>query len=203
MNYIYNIYLNFNNEYYDFYEWKDDDNICHINKIPIVRVNTNDLKNILSNNIKLKEPFYKQIENKTESNCKQYKTSLLVTDLKNIYAFSFDNNKISKYISSLYIEDEFEVLKEIKRLKESNIKYDIINSRIYITDTRNDLEMKKYVLKTMKSISYDTLRYIYYDCFNKEEKSYNTMFKYINNKINTDNILIKKIYTILNPISTN
>lgn len=203
MNYIHNIYLNFNTEYYDFYEWKDSDNIYHINKIPIIKVSTNILKEIVSNKIKLNSSIYKQIENKTESKCKEYKTSLLITDLKNIIAFSFDKDRISKYISSLCIDDEYDILKEIKNIKEKSFEYEIISIREYITDTRSDLDMKKYVLKTMKSISYDTLKYIYYDCFNKEEKNYNKMFNYIINKINKDNLIVKKIYTTLNPISTN
>ena len=39
MNYIYDIVLNFNKELYEFFEWKDDDNLINIRKIPLIKIN--------------------------------------------------------------------------------------------------------------------------------------------------------------------
>jgi len=203
MNYIHNIYLNFNNEYYDFYEWVDNDNIIHLNKIPIIKVNSNILKEILINKILIDNELYKRINNKTESNTNKYKTSLLITDNKDIIALSFDKNHISTYISSLVLSDELDILNEINNIKEYNLKYKIVSKRKYITDTREDLKMKKYILKNIKNTSYDRLKYIYYDCFNKEENNYDIMFKNIIKKLKVDNKLVSKIYNTLNPISSN
>jgi len=203
MNYIHNIYLNFNNEYYDFYEWVDNDNIIHLNKIPIIKVNSNILKEILINKILIDNELYKRINNKTESNTNKYKTSLLITDNKDIIALSFDKNRISTYISSLVLSDELDILNEINNIKEYNLKYKIVSKRKYITDTREDLKMKKYILKNIKNTSYDRLKYIYYDCFNKEENNYDIMFKNIIKKLKVDNKLVSKIYNTLNPISSN
>ena len=72
MNYIYNIYLNFNKNYYDYYEWNDNDNIILVKKIPIIKTNTNDFKNIISNYIK--------INNKDKLSIKNY---FIITDSKN------------------------------------------------------------------------------------------------------------------------
>ena len=126
MNYIHNIYLNFNNEYYDFYEWVDNDNIIHLNKIPIIKVNSNILKEILINKILIDNELYKRINNKTESNTNKYKTSLLITDNKDIIALSFDKNHISTYISSLVLSDELDILNEINNIKKYNLKYKIV-----------------------------------------------------------------------------
>ena len=38
MNYIYDIVLNFNKEYYSFYEWNRKDNIINVKKIPLFLV---------------------------------------------------------------------------------------------------------------------------------------------------------------------
>ena len=35
MNYIYDIVLNFNKEYYNFFEWNKRDNIVNVKKIPL------------------------------------------------------------------------------------------------------------------------------------------------------------------------
>ena len=40
MSYVYDIVLNFNNDYYDFYEWKNDDLIYHIKRINLIRVDS-------------------------------------------------------------------------------------------------------------------------------------------------------------------
>lgn len=37
MIYINNIYLNFNKIYFDFYEWKKEDYICHIKKYLLLK----------------------------------------------------------------------------------------------------------------------------------------------------------------------
>ena len=46
MNYIYDIVLNFNKEYYSFYEWNRKDNIINVKKIPLFLVD-NECFNIM------------------------------------------------------------------------------------------------------------------------------------------------------------
>ena len=46
MNYIYNIALNFQKNFVDFFEWNLNDNIIYINKIPIFKVSNYDFNNI-------------------------------------------------------------------------------------------------------------------------------------------------------------
>ena len=54
MNYIYDIYLNFNKTYYDFYEWNNNDKVMHIKKIPLFKVSTSNLKKMI---LKIKQIF--------------------------------------------------------------------------------------------------------------------------------------------------
>ena len=49
MNFIYDILLNFNNEYYEFYDWNNDDKLTHIRKMPIFKISDDALKNIIYN----------------------------------------------------------------------------------------------------------------------------------------------------------
>ena len=46
MNYIYDIVLNFNKEYYYFFEWKKNDSIINIKKIPCFLIDNNTLHNL-------------------------------------------------------------------------------------------------------------------------------------------------------------
>jgi hypothetical protein len=55
MNYIYDIYLNFNNQLYDFFDWNKSDKLTHIKMIPIFKVNEETIRSFISNIIKLDE----------------------------------------------------------------------------------------------------------------------------------------------------
>ena len=48
MKYAYDVVLNFNDEFYNFYEWDTDDTIAYVKKIPIYKV-TNDIINVEPN----------------------------------------------------------------------------------------------------------------------------------------------------------
>ena len=66
MNYIYDIILNFQKEYYDFYEWNNNDHIYHMRKIPIIKVNNKQLLDIKNNTIKFKIDTLKFLNVKAE-----------------------------------------------------------------------------------------------------------------------------------------
>ena len=53
MNYIYDILLNFNNIPYDIFEWNKDDKILHIRKIPLIKLSTFDLSNLVNKKVKI------------------------------------------------------------------------------------------------------------------------------------------------------
>ena len=66
MSYIYDILLNFNTKYYDFFEWNKNDEITHIKKIPIFKTTSEDFLKIKLNTVKFSENLLNLIENKTE-----------------------------------------------------------------------------------------------------------------------------------------
>ncbi len=203
MNYVYNIYLNFNKNYFDFYEWSDEDNILQINKIPIIKIDTSKYLEIISNNIKIDDNLFNEIYNKTEITNNKNSTCIIVTDTRNVVALKFNNNKESIMISSFELENEYQILNKIKKLKTYNIEYKILNKRKYIFETREEYNKNKYLLNNINKLSYDTLKYIYYECFNKENNNYNIMLNELKDKILNNDLICNKIYNILNPISTN
>ena len=73
MTYVYDIILNFtDNYYYDFYEWNVKDNIINVKKIPLFRVDKNTLNDFINYKIKVNKSLLKQIDNKSIMN-KKYK----------------------------------------------------------------------------------------------------------------------------------
>ena len=69
--------------------------------------------------------------------------------------------------------------------------------------TRKEEKEKKYLLNNIAKIPYDTIKYLYYECFHKEEKNINKMIDELLIEIKNNKEHISQLYTILNPISMN
>ena len=144
MNYIYDILLNFNNIPYDIFEWNKDDKILHIRKIPLIKLSTFDLSNLVNKKVKIDNEFLIKIYKRTEQyNKKVLDYSFLATDGKMVIAFKIEQNKI-KY-SQLFLDEEMEVLDFSSNLNVSSIKYQIItDKKIDYLQTRNQQYIKKF-----------------------------------------------------------
>ena len=121
MDYIYDISLNFNDEYFDFYEWNKDDKIINIRKIPIFKVNNKTFYDFRMNKVLIDKEFLKLINNHTEyffNKTIKLMTAFLLTDGLDIIALKIDKNM--KY-SSLLVNEELDIL-ENNVIKKSNIK---------------------------------------------------------------------------------
>lgn len=174
MNYIYDIILNFNEQIYDFYEWNKSDNLTHIRKIPLIRINSKDLYNIENNNIRFNEELFNKISNKTEifsGRTVKNIDACLFSDGTSVLALKFKNNKY--YYSKLILEEEMEVTEVSTRMKESVINYEIISKKIKSLKTRKELEIENYVKKELnileKNHEEEKLKYLFFECFGKKE----------------------------------
>lgn len=196
MNYIYDILLNFNNIPYDIFEWNKDDKILHIRKIPLIKLSTFDLSNLVNKKVKIDNEFLIKIYKRTEQyNKKVLDYSFLATDGKMVIAFKIEQNKI-KY-SQLFLDEEMEVLDFSSNLNVSSIKYQIINDRkIDYLQTRNQQYIKKFIYDQLKKINdADKLNFLYLECFNK--KSNDTLKDiYYELDHNFENVYIK-LYKVL------
>ena len=104
MDYIYDIVLNFQNEYYDFYEWQPTDKIINIKRLPIYKISHKDYLNIKKNNITI-------VINTLPKPNKIF----LVTSGIEVMGVLIDNHgKISKK-SSLLFDEADEILKGIRK----------------------------------------------------------------------------------------
>ena len=74
INYFYDLLVNLNDENaYFFYEWDKNDNIIHLKKIPIIKIDHDDFKNFISSQIIVEQSFLNLIYNKTETYDKEAK----------------------------------------------------------------------------------------------------------------------------------
>ena len=203
MNYTYDIYLNLNKNLYDFFDWNKKDNILHIKKMPIIRLNHEIFIKCISNKIKIDNELLKSITNKAEIwNFKNEKINcILLSDTENVIAIEFDSNGYSKRKSYLMIDEEIEILETISNIKEKDFKIDIIKKDNLLLNTRKQLKEKRFIANELKKIEPEKLEYIFFECFGKKEKDLNIIIKKLKN-IKENSKIYKKLYDILKITST-
>lgn len=204
MNYIYDIYLNYNEILYEFYEWHKKDKIMRIKKIPIFKISSDALRDIVSNKIKIHHNFLESIMNKTISYNNNKFTSCLFTDCEHVISVLFDlesGNSIKK--SNLYIEEELDVLDISERLDEYKIEYKVLSLDKQLLKTRKENSEYNFLVKGLKNVESDLIKYLYLECFDKEiqdeKEAYIKIRKILNNS-NTKEY--KKLYNLLSYIKS-
>ena len=166
MNYIYDVILNFQPNYYQFFEWNKKDKIKNIMKIPLYKVTDKDLLILKDNIIKIDTNFL----NKIKKDNKNYQKNIcLISNGKISIGLLFDKNGYLTKKSSLIYEEEDEVNDIAKNLQITTINY-IVNKEIFPKkDSRISQEKKDLIisyLNKLKDIS--TLKYLYYEYFKEE-----------------------------------
>ena len=169
MDYIYDIVLNFHENYYEFYEWKSTDKIINVKKIPIYKISTKDYLNIKNN--------YTTIDK--QSLPKQNKMFLITNGIE-VMGLLLDNlGKVIKK-SSLIFEESDEIIEDKDLLKSINIKYKIDKIIKNSNTSRLSKEKSNYIESYLKNIDKEKdeyiLKYIYYDIYNEEESDVNKLY---------------------------
>ncbi len=178
MVYIYDILLNFNNDFYEFYEWEKNDSICHIKKIPIFKVDTEFMEDLLSKKMIIDDPIMVSIVNKTEvfdnKKIKNLKYACIFTDTYRVLGVLFNDNYQVFKISDLLLDEAVDAIDISRRCTFSKITYTIVgNKKDYSFLTRSEIKIKKYLLGEIKNAykeeDKEKLEYLYFEYFGKLE----------------------------------
>lgn len=191
MDYIYDIVLNFQNNYYDFFEWKSTDKVINVKKILVYRTTNEDYLNLKYNEV--------VIDSKTLA-----KTSkmCLITNGVEVMGLLFDNHgKVIKR-SSLLFDESDEILEDKDNIQLLSIVYKKNINKSHISYSRLITEKLKFLEKYFSNIDINKdeylLKYIYYDIFNKEENNINQVYKELE-ELKKENI--DKIYNSIKKVS--
>lgn len=67
MTYIYDVLLNFSDteRIVEFFEWNNNDSIDHIKRIPLIRISSKSLNDLINNNIVVEKEFLDKIKDLT------------------------------------------------------------------------------------------------------------------------------------------
>ena len=203
MNYIYDIYLNFNKNLYDFFDWNKSDKLIHVKMIPIFKVSEEEIKKFINYNIKLEKKHLSYVYNKSTiwNKTEKNKNYALFCDNNNVIAIEFDNcgNSINK--SYLLIDDELEILETTNKLKPKNFEFKLLDKNKILLKTRKQVKEEEFVNNELKNIDSKKLEYIFFECFGTREKDRKKTINKLLNLSKTSKTY-KDLYNILKLTST-
>lgn len=181
MNTVYDLLLNFQEEAFAFYEWEKEDTIEHIKRIPMVRISSQMLYDMMASTISIDQAFLKKIYRLTEKyDLQRMDYVCLFTDGNMALAVEFkeDGEEISK--SRLLLEDEEEIMKYVSQEEEEKIFYVVLSKKEDPSFfTRKEKRVRHFltreVIYSYEKKEYSKLRYLYLEYFNASEKNYKKM----------------------------
>ncbi len=181
MTYIYDIALNFQDNYYQFFEWNKHDKIKNLSKLPIYHVTDEDILNFKNNKVKVD---ISTIQKFKEENTKRGKIILLVSNSIITIGLLFDleGNVLKK--SSLIYEEEDEANDIAMHLPLTKITYQEIIPINEENKLRIEIEKKETLIHYIKENQDKILlKYLYYEYFHQENNNLEQIKKYLLNEI--------------------
>ena len=194
MTYIYDVLLNFNEDYFEFYEWEKSDKIYHIKKIPIFKVDIKVIEDFISKKIELNDIFLNTIMNKTEvyenKKIKNLKYSCLLTDSYKVIGINIINKNV--LVSDLLLDEAYDVISISDRINLIKLEYNILSNREFsFFETRRELIIKKELIKELTNIynekDINKLQYLYFEFFSKNENKLEIIYEELINSLNCIN----------------
>lgn len=203
MNYIYDILLNFQKNYYDFFEWNPEDEVVHIRKIPLFRVSNQDYKIFKNEIVRFSNELTLKVYNRTEKFKKVNVTFLnyvfLVSNGKEAMGLKLAKNGVITHKSSLMLDEEIEIADMAIDLKIVPMDYTSVSKEeLNPFQTRSEKENSKYIINELTSLynhkDDEKLRFLYLECFDKEEEDINKIFLKLQREITSHNDNYSKIF---------
>ena len=177
MKYVYDIILNFNEKYYDFFQWNTNDNIDYIKRIPVYKVSNEVIRDLILNKIQINKSFIEEIYNKceiyTNVGIEKIEYVCLFCSEDTVIGIEFNSNGKSLYKSDLIIDESIDIIRFMEKSKISKIDYKLIEHHKINFITRKEENMINFIKRELKDMymndKIDKLKYIYYECFGKDE----------------------------------
>lgn len=211
MNYIYDVTLNFNrNNLYEFFEWKEEDDLEFILKIPVFKVSIEDLLNIKYSDTIVSKDFLNSIEDKTQvyapNSVNIIRYACIFSSEEMCVALEFDEYGNSYMKSNLSIEEAEEVLSCAKIMKYTILDYKIKTKRNieYICSTRTEREDRKNIIKNLEKINKNKeivkLKYIFYEIYNEKSNDVEKIYSKLMNIAKNNDVKFVKLKNLIDLI---
>ncbi len=192
MNYIYDILLNFQKDFYDFFEWNPEDEILHIRKIPLFKTSNRDFIMFKNGTVRFENDFLNRIYNRTEK-FKKINTSVLnyvflVSNGKEAIGLKLNKNGVITHRSSLLIDEDDEIADMANDLKVWDFEYTILSPiKEENFQTRFEKENIHIILQKLNNLynnkETDKLKFLYLECFSKKENDMEKIFNMLRREV--------------------
>lgn len=183
MNTVYDLFLNFQDVAFEFFEWSKQDTIEHVKKIPMIRISEKAMLDFFNQQIQIPQFFLESIYNMTEKyDLTKLEYACLFSDGKMTLAVEFDKDGESIYKSRLLLEDEDEINKYALHEKELELDYQVMDQEKKQTFfTRQERKVKNFlereIVKTFQNQEQSKMQYLYLEYFDEVEKDLDVIKK--------------------------
>lgn len=181
MHYYYDLLVNLDEVAWEFYEWEKKDVILPIKKIPFLRINEKEFKEISAYEGKIEKNWLEPYIGKTQIKKDKSKNLLLLSTTKNSLVIEINSTGQIISRSKLLIEDENNCNELASSLKETTIPFSSQQKIPLRSDFRQAIKEKNLIkieLKTLKETKNTTkCSYLYYEWFNILEDNLSTMLE--------------------------
>lgn len=209
MIYVYDIILNWtdSDRVYEFFEWEINDDLEHIKKIPLFKVDSTKFSELLDYEFKINNEFLEKIENLTEiygiSTIEKIKYSTLFTDGVRVMAIEFDAEGKVIYRSRLLLDEEEEVMILSNKLNYYELNIEKLRKRDFDEfSTRQEIKIKKVLEKEItdsyEKKNLEKLKYLYLECFDVESEDIDEIYNKLLTSIKKEeNYTHNKLYEVV------
>lgn len=128
MRYCYDLIVNLDNSFWEFYEWEEQDNLVSLKKVPLIKVSDFDLRQFLQYDVCFDEEWIKPFLGKTLLRGKKEKLScLLFSSGRDCVVFEVNEKGCVVARSRLLITDENHCNELVASLKSEFVPYKLLN----------------------------------------------------------------------------
>lgn len=204
---VYDILVNFKNKPYEFYEWEQKDSINHIKKIPSFKVNDQVMYEFMNYDVCISKEFLQEICDKTEvfynRTIKTLPYACIFFNDECSIAVAFDETGKTIGKSKLLFDESDEVVEKGRELPYLNILYNVTskqtgNNKFTRKENKVILLLTKYLDKIYETKKNDEIKYLYFECFDKEEDNVLNAYERLKQSIINANFkVINKLKTMI------
>ena len=209
MIYVYDMILNWTDgdKVYEFFEWDLNDEIEHIKRIPMFKIENKFFDDILIYDFKVDKEFLNKIfqlgEKYTSAGIEKIPYASILTDGIRAIAIEFNEEGESIYRSRLLLDEEQDVIMLSNKLVE--YKLNIIkgkrkNMEMFITRLEHDIKrlLTIEIQDSYKKGNFDKLKYLYFEFFGREQEDIDIAYKKLLESIDKEiNYNHNKLYEVI------
>lgn len=172
MIYIYDILANFNETLYDFYDWKTEDTILHLRKVPLFKIDTSAFIDISFNETIVDKNFLEKIYNKTQVfTARNVETinycAVFTNDINAVIIMFKQGGKVIKK-SKMLVNEEMEVLSISAKIEKTYLEYKVEKKNKFSNMTRSEKIEINNLIESINEVkdNEEIINYLYFEWFN-------------------------------------